>query len=425
MSSIAVIGTGYVGLTTGAYLAHLGHQVTCADILEEKVARLNRGDVPILEAGLDELVSEGLAAGRLAFVVGATPAVEDAEFVFLCVQTPQGEDGSADLTYIREAAAEIGPHLQPEAIVINKSTVPVGSTRVVEQALGRDDVFVVSNPEFLREGSAVHDCLNPDRIVIGSDDQAAAMRVAALFESLKAPLVITDPASAETIKYASNAFLATKVSYVNALANVCEAVGADVREVVLGMGYDKRIGFEFLKPGPGWGGSCFPKDTRAMVRIAEDAGYDFGLLKGVITVNDEQYERMASKVERMLEPPVSEATVAVWGLTFKARTDDLRDSPAIEVIRRLQRRGATVRAYDPAVPEARPGLEGIEVLDDPYAVCEGADVLVVLTEWDEFRWLDFAKVAGLMHSARLVDTRNLLEPAAVRRRGFTYDGLGR
>ena len=425
MSTIAVIGTGYVGLTTGAYLAHLGHQVTCADIFEEKVARLRKGDVPILEAGLDELVADGLAAGRLDFVVGAAGAVEGAEFVFLCVQTPQGEDGSADLTYIREAAVEIAPSLEAEAIVINKSTVPVGSTRVVEQALGRDDVFVVSNPEFLREGSAVHDCLNPDRIVIGSDDQAAAMRVAALFESLKAPLVITDPASAETIKYASNAFLATKVSYVNALANVCEAVGANVREVVLGMGYDKRIGFEFLKPGPGFGGSCFPKDTRAMVRIAEDHGYDFGLLRGVIAVNDEQYERMASKVERMLDREVGGAVVAVWGLTFKARTDDLRDSPAIEVIRRLQAKGATIKAYDPAVKGPGPALEGIAVLADPYAVCEGADVLVVLTEWDEFRWLDFAKVAGLMRSARLVDTRNLLEPAAVRRRGFTYDGLGR
>jgi UDPglucose 6-dehydrogenase len=423
---IAVVGTGYVGLTTGAYLAHLGHTVVCADVVAEKVERLNRGDVPILEAGLDELVREGLDDGRLSFVVGAALAAEGAEFVFLCVQTPQGEDGSADLTYIREAAAEIGPVLDAETIVINKSTVPVGSTRVVEQSLGRDDIFVVSNPEFLREGSAVHDCLHPDRIVIGADDQAAAMRVAALFESLKAPLVITDPASAETIKYASNAFLATKVSFVNALANVCEAVGADVREVVLGMGYDKRIGFEFLKPGPGWGGSCFPKDTRAMVHIADEYGYDFDLLRGVIAVNDEQYERMADKVDRMVGGSVAGATVAAWGLTFKARTDDLRDSPAIEVLRRLRQRGATtVRAYDPGVQSASPLLEGIDVVADPYAACEGADVLVVLTEWDEFRWLDFAKVAGIMRTARIVDTRNLLEPAAVRRRGFTYDGLGR
>ncbi len=428
MSRIAIIGTGYVGLTTGAYLAHLGHTVTCADVVAAKVERLNKGDVPILEAGLDELVQEGLDGGRLGFVLGAATAVaeSDPEFVFLCVQTPQGEDGSADLTYIRNAAEEIGPQLSPETIVINKSTVPVGSTRVVEQALGRDDVFVVSNPEFLREGSAVHDCLNPDRIVIGSDDQAAGMRVAALFESLKAPLVVTDPASAETIKYASNAFLATKVSFVNALANVCEAVGADVREVVLGMGYDRRIGFEFLKPGPGWGGSCFPKDTRAMVRIAEDHGYDFDLLKGVINVNDEQYERMVAKVERTVGGDLSGKTVAAWGLTFKARTDDLRESPAIEIIRRMERRGAYVRAYDPGIKSAtNPLLEGIEVLDDPYAVCENADVVVVLTEWDEFRWLDFAKVAGLMHTPCVVDTRNLLEPAAVRRRGFEYDGLGR
>ncbi len=427
-ATIAVVGTGYVGLTTGSYLAHLGHRVICADVVAEKVAMLNRGELPILEASLEELVHEGLASGRLSFVLGAAQAVADAEFVFLCVPTPQGDDGSADLRYVRQAAAEIASVLSPECVVINKSTVPVGSTRVVEEALGRDDVFVVSNPEFLREGSAVHDCLHPDRIVIGSENQAAAMRVAELFEALRAPLVITDPASAETIKYASNAFLATKVSFVNALANVCEAVGADVREVVLGMGHDPRIGFEFLAPGPGWGGSCFPKDTRAMVHIAEEAGYDFGLLRGVIAVNDEQYKRMADKVERAVGTGLEGAAVGVWGLTFKARTDDLRDSPAIEVIRRLQRRGAKVRAYDPTVDPATATsdarLQGIEVAPDPYAVCEGAAVAVVLTEWDELRWLDFAKVAGLMAEPRIVDTRNLLEAAALRRHGFAYTGLG-
>src|SRR3954471_7861667 len=349
MSRVAVIGTGYVGLTTGAYLAHLGHDVVCADVIPEKVERLSRGEIPIVEAGLGELVQEGLAGGRLSFVLGSATAAAQAEFIFLCVPTPQGESGAADLSYVEQAAREIAPVLQPDSIVINKSTVPVGSTRVVEQALGRDDVTVVSNPEFLREGSAVYDCLHPDRIVIGSDDQAAAIRVAGLFEQIQAPLIVTDPASAETIKYASNAFLATKVSFVNAVANLCEAVGADVREVVLGMGYDKRIGFEFLKPGPGWGGSCFPKDTRAMVHIAEDAGYDFNLLRGVIAVNDEQYERMAAKVERAAGGSVQGRKVAAWGLTFKARTDDLRDSPAIEVIRRLMARGATVCAYDPAI----------------------------------------------------------------------------
>ena len=420
--SIAIIGTGYVGLTTGAVLAHLGHSVVCADVVPEKVAMLQRGEVPIVEAGLDELVREGLDGGRLTFVLGAANAVVGAEFVFLCVPTPQGEDGSADLSYIRAVAEEIGPHLDAEAIVINKSTVPVGSTRVVEQHLGRDDVVVVSNPEFLREGSAVHDCLHPDRIVIGSEDQAAAIKVGSLLEGVQAPLIVTAPASAETIKYASNAFLATKVSFVNAIANLCEAVGADVREVILGMGYDKRIGFEFLKPGPGWGGSCFPKDTRALVRIAEDAGYDFGLLKGVIQVNDEQFERVTEKVERLAGGTVDGVTVAVWGLTFKARTGDLRDSPSLAIVSRLRERGAIVHAFDPTVTD---DLDGIQVFKDPYAACQDASVLAVLTEWDEFRWLDFDKVKDALANASIVDGRNLLDAAAMKRRGFTYEGIGR
>jgi UDPglucose 6-dehydrogenase len=423
VSRIAVVGTGYVGLTTGAYLAHLGHEVVCADVVAEKVERLQRGEIPIFETGLQELVREGLDGNRLSFVMGAAEAVKDAEFVFLCVPTPQGENGSADMSYVQAAARDIGPHLESEAVVINKSTVPVGSTLVVEQALGRPDVHVVSNPEFLREGSAVHDCLHPDRIVIGAVDHSAAIRVAALFERLEAPLIVTDPASAETIKYASNAFLATKVSFVNAIANLCEAVGADVREVVLGMGYDKRIGFEFLKPGPGWGGSCFPKDTRALIRIGDDAGYDFSLLRGVLDVNEEQYERVVAKVERLAGGSVDGVTVGAWGLTFKARTDDTRESPALEIIDRLQRRGATVRAYDPAAGPA--GLAGVNRVDDPYAACEGAGVLVVLTEWDDFRWLDLDKVRGLMAHPRIVDARNLLDPAVARRKGFTYEGMGR
>ena len=418
-----MVGTGYVGLTTGAYLAHLGHDVVCADVVPEKVERLNRGEIPIFEAGLEELVREGLDGRRLSFVLGADQAVPDAEFVFLCVPTPQGDDGSADMSYVQSAARQIGPLLATDAVVVNKSTVPVGSTLVVEQALGRDDVSVVSNPEFLREGSAVHDCLHPDRIVIGSVDHRAAMRVASLFERLEAPLIVTDPASAETIKYASNAFLATKVSFVNAVANLCEAVGADVREVVLGMGYDKRIGFEFLKPGPGWGGSCFPKDTRALIRIGDDAGYDFSLLRGVVGVNDQQRERVVSKVERLVGGSLDGATVAAWGLTFKARTDDTRDSPALDVIRRLQARGATVRAYDPAAAPA--GLDDITRAPDPYAACEDADVLVVLTEWDDFRWLDLDKVRDVMAHARLVDARNLIDPAVARRKGFAYEGMGR
>ncbi|MCU1448952.1 MAG: ugd [Acidimicrobiales bacterium] len=422
MSRIAVLGAGYVGLTTAACFSHLGHQVACADVLPERVEGLSRGEIPIRESGLAELVRSGLDGGHLSFVLGEAAAAADCEFCYLCVPTPQGADGSADLTYIRQAAEAIALVLPPETVVVNKSTVPVGSTRVVEQALGRDDVKVASNPEFLREGSAVHDFLHPDRIVIGCEDQATAGRVAALFEGIQAPVIVTDPASAETIKYASNAFLATKVSFVNAIANVCEAVGADVREVVLGMGYDRRIGFEFLKPGPGWGGSCFPKDTLALIRIAEEAGYDFGMLKGVVEVNDEQFDRVVGKVERMVGGNLQDKLVAAWGLTFKARTDDLRGSPAVEVLQRLSQRGARLRAYDPAVNGA---VDGIEVAPDPYAACEGADVLVVLTEWDEFRWLDFEKVGGLMVTRRVVDARNLLDPAAVRRRGFLYDGVGR
>ncbi len=890
MSRIAVIGSGYVGLTAGACFAELGHYVLCADIDEDKVQRLSRGEIPILEAGLPELVREGMAARRLKFVVGAATAAATCEFVYLCVPTPQAPDGSADLTYLRDAAREIGPVLAPESIVVNKSTVPVGSTRVVEEVLGRDDVAVVSNPEFLREGSAVRDFLHPDRIVIGCSDQAAAARVGELYRGVQAPVIVTDPASAEMIKYASNTFLAAKLSFVNAVANVCEAVGADVRDVLLGMGYDHRIGFEFLRPGPGWGGSCFlgdetllvrrggtvrlvsfeelsaevdrhgaddwealawrpdsptpeflpvalftrrpyvgnvvavrtkmgrritvtddhpfvvgdgkegtpprrtlaadlttedwlpvaqgfplvadapptlrvadalplagidpsavmvwlsdaqkadvdsrrgvlatprysefrrggvarlselraldvperggrlgtvnngaalpaelsldedfwrmiglylaegwitrdgrrarvcwsfhpsdesdlvdwlagywrdlgvkttvrqaatamhvsvssrllaavltdllgtggncyekrlpdaiwaapfrhklallrglwdgdgswsyvnggpsvileygtvsrrladgvlrllgdlgvtarlkvgrtakstvdtywlcvsganqvdeliglfpldeqweiadsqfeqakrikptgfrrlsknaswvrvtnldrrpysglvyslkvpeagtvvtsnglvvgqcfPKDVNALVRIAADSDYDFRLLREVLAVNLEQFESVAAKVESMVGGSVDGLTVAAWGLTFKARTDDLRDSPALEVIKRLRAKGAKVKAFDPAVADVggRNGsadgrLEGIEVCADPYAACDGAAALVVLTEWDEFRRLDFAKVASLLTEPRVVDARNLLDPAALRRLGYAYVGVGR
>jgi UDPglucose 6-dehydrogenase len=429
-SRITIVGVGYVGLTTGACFAHLGHTVTCADIDADRVDALNRGEIPILEAGLENLVREGVLGGRLSFVVGSAKPCSESEFVYLCVPTPQGDDGSADLSYIEAAAREIGPTLQPDTIVINKSTVPVGSTRVVEQALGRGDVAVVSNPEFLREGSAVHDFLNPDRIVIGADDQSAAIRVASLYLGVAAPLIVTDPPSAELIKYASNAFLAAKVSFVNAIAAVCEAVGADMNDVVLGMGYDKRIGSEFLRPGPGWGGSCFPKDSRALIRIAEDAGYDFDLLRGVVSVNDEQMHRIVQKVLDLVGGSVDGVRIAAWGLTFKARTDDLRESPALAIIGDLMAKGAVVRAFDPSTVspiDARRAsmLDGIEVTADPYAACEGAEVLLVLTEWDEFRWFDFDKVAAAMATPRVVDGRNLLDREALRRRGFAYQGVGR
>lgn len=423
MSKIAVIGTGYVGLTTGACFAALGHEVICADIDPDKVESLSRGEVPILEAGLDKLVTEGIESGRLRFVVGAAKAAAECEFAYLCVPTPQGDDGAADLSYIQDAAAEIAPVLPPESVVVNKSTVPVGSTHVVERALGRDDVAVVSNPEFLREGSAIHDFMNPDRIVIGADDQSAAIKVASLYLGVTAPLVVTDPASAETIKYAANSFLATKISFINAVAAICENVGADINDVVLGIGYDKRIGHEFLRPGPGYGGSCFPKDTRAMVKIAEEAGYEFDLLRGVIEVNEEQFDRTAEKAVDLVGGDVSGKRVGAWGLTFKARTDDLRESPSLEVLRRLVDRGAKVTAYDPAV-SAVP-VEGIDVVSDPYEAVAGADVLLVLTEWDEFKWLDLDEVEAKMANPAVVDARNLLDRSALLRRGFAFRGVGR
>ncbi len=421
-SKIAIIGTGYVGLTTGACFAHLGHDVTCADIDSSKVDMLNRGEIPILEPGLDKIVKEGVDSGRLKFVLGSENAVTDCEFAFLCVPTPQGEDDSADLSYIQAAAREIGPLLPPESVVVNKSTVPVGSTKVVERHLGRSDVHVISNPEFLREGSAVQDFLHPDRVVIGCSNTTAAVKAQSLYLGVKAPIMVTDPASAETIKYASNAFLATKISYVNAIAAVCEAVGANVSDVTLGMGYDRRIGDMFLNPGPGWGGSCFPKDTRAMIKIAENAGYHFHLLNGVVQVNEEQFDRMVDKVENALGGQVDGATVASWGLTFKANTDDLRESPAIEILNRLAAKGAKIRAYDPGCKKQ---LENIEVVADPYEAVDGADVLCVLTEWDDFKWYDMEEVGGRMGHRRVVDGRNLLDGHTLKSKGFTYDGVGR
>ena len=430
MGDVAVIGAGYVGLTTAVCLAHLGHDVICADIDEDRVGRLNKGEVPILEDGLPELLAEGLSSRRLRFVVGAKNASSVADFVFLCVPTPQGDDGSADLSFVDAVAREIASTLRPGTVVINKSTMPVGSTRRVQRVLSEagappEAALVASNPEFLREGSSVRDFLQPNRVVIGCTDTSVAVRVSELYKNLNAPILVTDPASAEMIKYASNAFLATKISFVNAIANLCEAVDADVREVALGMGYDQRIGFEFLYPGPGYGGSCFPKDTAALLYAAEQSGYDFSLLKGVVRVNEEQHERMVTKLGALVGG-LAGRTIGVWGLTFKANTDDLRDSPALVIVRRLIEEGATVRAYDPAAGERAAALvPGLEVGSDPYEVCQGADALAVLTEWDEFRWMNFDRVAEMLQTPTVLDTRNILDPAALRRQGFTYEGVGR
>ncbi len=426
--AVAVIGAGYVGLPTAATLAHFGHSVVLAERDEGKLALLRSGRMPIVEAGLEELAAEGVGAGRLSFTNSAVQAVAGADFVFLCVPTPQRADGSADVSYVESAAKEIATHLSRNAIVVNKSTVPVGSATLVDQMIGRADVRVVSNPEFLREGTAVHDSLNPERIVVGADDPAAAASVGELFSATGAPLIVTDTTTSETIKYASNAFLATKLSFVNALAGLCEEVGADARDVLLGLGYDKRIGFEFLRPGPGWGGSCLPKDTRALLHIAAKAGYDFSLLAGTIASNDEQLARVVRKVEAAAGGTLAGVPVAVWGLTFKANTDDRRDSPSVQVTRRLVDLGARVRAFDPTVEvqeDPPEDLRGLELEGDPYAAAAGARVLVVLTEWDAFRWLDYERVYSEMTAPAVVDARNLLDPAALRRIGFTYSGIGR
>ena len=425
VSNIAVIGTGYVGLSSGACFAHLGHVVTCVDVVQEKIDNLNNTILPIFETGLADLVAEGVAAGRLTFTTDVAGAVQDADIVFLCVPTPEGADGNADLSFIQTAARTLAPLLRSGAVVVNKSTVPVGSTKVVERELKRSDIAVVSNPEFLREGSAIQDFLHPDRIVVGSDNQEAAIRVGALYEKVGAPVVVTDPASAETIKYAANAFLATKISYVNAIAAICEGVGADINDVVLGLGYDKRIGHEFLRPGPGWGGSGFPNDTKAMVKIAQDAGYDFGLLKGVITVNDQQYDRIVGKIRAAAGGILTGKKIAAWGLTFKALTDDLRDSPAIDIVTRLLAAGASVSAFDPTVIVTPKGLDAVNICASPLEACADADVIAVLTEWDDFRSVSPTDAARVVRTKQIVDARNLLDRSEWRQVGFDYQGIGR
>jgi UDPglucose 6-dehydrogenase len=423
---IAVVGAGYVGLTTGACLASLGHRVVCADINEDKVAALQGGEVSILEPGLAELVAEGLAAGRLEFVVGARNAVPDAEVVFLCVPTPMGAGGAADLAAVESVAAEVSELLRPACVVVNKSTVPVGTAARTAELLGRPDVAVVSNPEFLREGSAVADFLNPDRIVVGCDAQDAAERVAALYARLGAPTVLTDAASAEMVKYAANCFLAMKLSYVNAVAELCERLGADVLDVTEGIGYDRRIGQAFLSPGPGWGGSCLPKDTHALLQVAAAADFDFGLLRASLDTNTRQRARMVDKVRDAVGGSLSGVRVGLLGLTFKAGTDDLRDSPALAVAALLRAEGAELVGYDPGVCAAVPGTtDDVEVTDDPVKVASGAAAIVVLTEWPEFRVLDWGRLAEVVEHRVVIDTRNLLDADVLRRVGFEVRGVGR
>jgi UDPglucose 6-dehydrogenase len=423
---IAVIGTGYVGLSTGVCMAHLGHDVVCVDLDPSKVERLSRGEPTIVEHRLDELLREGIDSGRLRFTTDTASAVEGRSIVFMCVQTPQSDDGSADMTFLKAALAEIGPHLTTGAVVINKSTVPVGTCRQSQSWLGRTDVHVASNPEFLREGTALDDFLAPDRVVVGCDDRTAALAVADLYAALGTKTVITNPETSETIKYAANAFLAMKLSFINDIAALCEAVGADVRDVSNGIGYDHRIGLDFLRPGPGWGGSCFPKDSRALVHIADQAGHPFPLMQAVIDSNERQYDRIADKIRVAAGGSLAGAVVGVWGLTFKAGTDDLRHSPSLEIVRRLVDAGANVQAFDPTVTGPHPFVpHGVHLAGSALDAVRGAATLAVLTEWPEFTRVKPDTVASLMSGREVVDGRNLLDRAVWTAAGFSHHGIGR
>ncbi len=426
MSEIAIVGTGYVGLTAGACLAHLGHRVVCYDIDEAKIDKLSKGEIPIVEQGLEILVKEGLEKKRLSFVTDPQKAISESEVVFLCVQTPQQADGTTDISMVDLAVSQIVKFLPPNSVLVNKSTVPVGSAQKVFEKLQRPDVEVVSNPEFLREGSAVDDFLNPERIIIGSENQAAAQKVAEIYKKIEAPILITDPISAETIKYSANAFLVTKLSFINSIAAVCEGVGANIDAVIEGISYDSRIGDKYMKPGPGWGGSCFPKDTKSLIHMAGKAGYDFRFLDTAVTVNEEQFDRVANKIRDAVGGELKGKTVAVWGLTFKAGTDDLRDSPSIAVINRLLPEGAIVKAHDPTVPDHKEGIPSqVLIVDDPLKVCEEANVVVLLTDWDDYKTIEPKQVMQHISDLNLIDTRNVFNPQEWTNSGFTYQGMGR
>lgn len=430
MSNICVIGTGYVGLVTGACFADLGNKVICLDVEETRIKNLKMGIMPIYEPGLEQIVSHNTRAGRLIFTTNYQEALENAEFAFIAVGTPSGVDGEADLQYVRQAAESIADIVNQPIIVVNKSTVPVGTGDWVADIIKRRregkplDFSVVSNPEFLREGSAINDFMSPDRVVLGSTDQEAANRVAKLYLSLRCPILITDLRTAEMIKYASNAFLATRISFINEIANICEEMGANVSEVALGMGYDKRIGNAFLDAGLGWGGSCFPKDVKALAHMAVLNGTHPQLLQAVMEINRNQRRRVIVKLRKALGN-LDEKIIGVLGLSFKPNTDDIRDAPALEVIHLLQNEGATVRAYDPqAMENASKVLKRVTLCSDPYQVADGADALVLATEWNEFKQLDFEQVHKLMKQHIIMDGRNLWDGERLCEMGFTYFGVG-
>jgi UDPglucose 6-dehydrogenase len=431
VARIGVIGCGYVGLSTAVLFANLGNQVVGVDIDEAKVAQMQGGLCPVFEPGLGELLERNVNAKRLQFTTDYAAAVPDADFVFICVNTPMGPNGGADMRYVRQAARGIGRALAPGrlTVVVNKSTMPIGSGDMIhallfEEAADAARFAVVSNPEFLREGSAVHDMLHPDRIVLGAADRGAAEAVAELYKSFAAPLLITDRRTAEMIKYASNAFLAARISFINEVAHICEGLGADVRQVAEGMGLDKRIGPYFLDAGIGFGGSCFPKDVMALEFMAEEADCHPQLLHAVLEINRDSRRSFIRKLNRLLGT-LEGATIALWGLAFKPETDDLREAPSLEVIRDLLARGAVLRAYDPVAMAATQALfPSITYCADPYEAAMGADAVALITDWNEFKGVDLARVRDVMRRPVLLDGRNLYDPHEIAALGFTYCGVG-
>jgi len=430
MRHLCIVGTGYVGLVTGACFADLGNQVVCLDVDQAKIDKLNQNIIPIYEPGLEEIVRRNRLMGRLSFTTDYDEALRNAEFVFIAVNTPEGMEGEADLRYVRSAAQRIAETLDHDAIIVNKSTVPIGTGDLVTNIVERHKksnvcIRVVSNPEFLREGSAVYDCQNPDRVVLGSEDREAAERVAQLYLALRCPIMITDLRTAEMIKYASNAFLATRISFINEIANICDEMGADVLEVAQGMGYDRRIGHAFLSAGLGWGGSCFPKDVQALEYMASTHGTHPQLLRAVIEINRFQRRRAIHQLREWLGG-LDGKTVGLLGLSFKPNTDDMRSAPSIEIAHLLSTEGAHVKAYDPAAMEnARHLLPEVELCPDAYALAEGCDALIVVTEWNEFKHLDKARLRAAMKQPYLIDGRNIYDAQEMKSVGFVYWGMGR
>jgi len=431
---VTMVGTGYVGLVSGACFADFGHQVICVDKDAGKIHRLHQGIMPIFEPGLEDLVASNVKAGRLSFTTDLSDAVKEADTVFIAVGTPSRRgDGHADLSYVEQAAREIAEHMKGYTVVVNKSTVPVGTGDLVQSIMAevnpKGDFSVVSNPEFLREGAAIGDFKRPDRVVVGTEDERARQVLRELYRPLflnETPILFTDRRTSELIKYAANAFLAVKIAYINEIADLCEQVGANVQEVARGIGLDNRIGKKFLNAGPGYGGSCFPKDTLALIRTAQEAHAPVTIVEATVASNTNRKKRMAGKVIEACGGDVQGKTIGILGLTFKPNTDDMRDSPSLDIVPALLKAGAKIRAYDPeGMEEAKKELIGIEMAIGPYEVADNADAIVILTEWDQFRALDFDRIATKMRKPVMVDLRNIYNPDDLRQEGFTYVSIGR